>query len=55
MDGYFSIDFNSLTAMIFSMASTVVSMMMPVIGLSAGFGLGFGLVDKISRLFSKAI
>ncbi len=55
MSEYFSIDFGELTAMIFSMASTVVTMMMPVIGLSAGFGLGFGLVDKISKLFSKAI
>jgi hypothetical protein len=43
------------TALIFSYASQVVTMMMPIIGLSAGFGLGFGLVDKIGRLFSRAV
>jgi hypothetical protein len=43
------------TSLIFSYASQVVTMMMPIIGLSAGFGLGFGLVDKIGRLFSRAL
>jgi len=55
MAEYFSIDFDSLTSQIFSFASTVVNMMMPIVALSAGFGLGFGLVDKIGKLFSRAI
>ncbi len=43
------------TNLIFSYASSVVTMMMPVVGISAGFGLGFGLVNKISGMFSHAI
>jgi hypothetical protein len=55
MSDYFSVDWDAMNAQIFSMASAVLTFMMPVVGLSAGFGLGFGLVDKITRLFSKAI
>ncbi len=43
------------TNLIFSYANSVVTMMMPIIGISAGFGLGFGLVNKISAMFSHAI
>jgi hypothetical protein len=43
------------TNLIFGYASSVVGMMMPIIGISAGFGLGFGLVNKISGMFSHAI
>ena len=43
------------TSAIFNYAETVVEMMMPIIALSSGFGLGFGLVDKISGMFSRAI
>lgn len=51
----FSVDFAALTTMIFQYASLVVNMMMPVIGISAGFTLGFGLVNKIGSMFSKAL
>lgn len=40
---------------IFSYSAQVVNMMMPIVALSAGFGLGFGLVSKISNLFNRAL
>jgi hypothetical protein len=40
---------------IFTYSAQVVNMMMPIVALSAGFGLGFGLVSKISNLFSRAL
>lgn len=46
-----SIDVNS----IFSYSSLVVNLMMPLVALSAGFGLGFGLVNKISGMFNHAL
>lgn len=51
----FSVDFAELTSQIFMYASLVVNMMMPVIGISAGFSLGFGLVDKIGKMFSRSL
>jgi len=43
------------TSAIFDYAETVVTMMMPIIAISSGFGLGFGLADKIANMFSRAI
>jgi len=43
------------TSSIFSYAELVVSMMMPIVALSAGFGLGFRLVEKISKMFGGAL
>jgi hypothetical protein len=43
------------TSAIFSQAGQIVNDMMPIIALSAGLGLGFGLVDKINTLFGRAI
>jgi len=40
---------------IFSQAGSIVSNMMPLIVVVAGLGLGFGLVDKITNLFSRAV
>lgn len=41
--------------LIFGYASQIITWLMPVIGLSAGFGLGFKLISKITHLFSSAI
>lgn len=46
-----SVDVNG----IFTYSSLVVNLMMPLIALSAGFGLGFGLVNKISSMFNRAL
>lgn len=43
------------TSAIFSQAGSIVSDMMPLIVLTAGLGLGFGLVDKINRMFARAV
>jgi hypothetical protein len=43
------------TSAIFNQAGAIVNDMMPIIVLTAGLGLGFGLVDKINRLFSRAV
>jgi len=43
------------TAAIFNYAELVVGMMMPIVALSAGFGLGFRLVERISGMFTRAI
>ena len=42
------------TNQIFTYAELIVSMMMPIIALSSGFALGFGLSDKIGKMFSRA-
>jgi hypothetical protein len=51
----FSVDWSTLTSSIFSFASIVVSALLPLVGISAGFSLGFGLVNKIGNMFSHAI
>ena len=43
------------TSSIFSQAGAIVRDMMPIIVLTAGLGLGFGLVDKINYLFNRAV
>lgn len=43
------------TTAIFDYAELVVSMMMPIVALSAGFGLGFRLVERIGKMFGGAI
>ena len=45
-----SVDTNS----IFEYATLVVELMMPIVALSSGFGLGFGLVEKIGKMFSRS-
>ena len=45
-----SIDVNQ----IFTYAEMIVAMMMPIIALSSGFALGFGLADKIGKMFARA-
>lgn len=47
----FSID----TTTIFQMASDVVSWLMPVVGISAGFALGFAILKKIVAAFRSGI
>jgi hypothetical protein len=51
----FSVDWASLTTSIFTYASIVVSALLPLVGISAGFSLGFGLVNKIGNMFAHAI
>jgi len=43
------------TTAIFTYAELVISLMMPVTALSAGFGLGFRLVERIGKMFGGAI
>ncbi len=43
------------TSAIFDYAELVVSLMMPIIALSSGFGLGFRLVERIGKMFGGAI
>jgi hypothetical protein len=43
------------TSGIFTYANTVVTMMMPIVVISAGFSLGFGLVNKIGGMFNRAL
>jgi len=43
------------TSGIFSYANLVVQMMMPIVVISAGFSLGFGLVQKIGTMFNRAL
>lgn len=43
------------TSAIFSQAGAIVRDMMPLIVLTAGLGLGFGLVDKINGMFARAV
>lgn len=38
-------------AMIFSYASDIVNIMMPIVGVGAGISFGFALVSYIIRLF----
>jgi len=40
---------------IFSQAADILNSMMPLVVLTAGLGLGFGLVDKVSAMFSRAL
>lgn len=40
-------------ALIFSYASDIVSMMMPIVGVGAGISFGFALVAYIIRLFRQ--
>jgi fumarate reductase subunit D len=40
---------------IFGQAGAIVNSMMPLVVLVSGFALGFGLVDKITQMFSRAI
>ena len=42
------------TSTIFEYASLVIELMMPIVALSSGFGLGFGLVEKIGKMFSRS-
>jgi len=51
----FSVDFTALTNGVFTYASIVVTAMMPIIGISSGFTLGFGLVGKIGQMFARAL
>jgi hypothetical protein len=51
MSNIISVDLN----VIFSYAGQIVTIMMPIVGISAGFGLGFGLINKIGSLFSRAL
>jgi hypothetical protein len=50
MSGATSVDLT----LIFSYASQIVNAMMPLIGMAAGFCLGFGLIDKTIQLFYRA-
>jgi hypothetical protein len=43
------------TSGIFDYANLVVTMMMPIVVISAGFSLGFGLVSKIGSMFNRAL
>lgn len=43
------------TTAIFTYAELVLSLMMPIIALSSGFGLGFRLVERIGKMFGASI
>lgn len=55
MKGGETVSFSIDTTTIFQMASDVVSWLMPVVGISAGFALGFAILKKIVAAFRSGI
>ena len=50
-----SVDWSGMMDQIFSYASMVLTFMTPIIGITSGFALGFGIANKIGSLLAKAI